>query len=182
MAEGVLVMPGVVKPGMIVSPGVRRRALRVGGKTVSCSRLTSGSIDCRSVVKLKTVVILFMRVEPLEQFQASKEWEVGIDGNVARANFGGGKRVGFITMNEPVIGFVADVNGLMAYVTLKGAKFTKINPKCPNDTQQSHGLTDVASAQFGFEKRRGCESNSIFNLYGSNSPQLAAIRSTQTSC
>jgi lipid-binding SYLF domain-containing protein len=72
---------------------------------------------------------LFMGIEPLEQFQASKEWEVGIDGNVALANIGSGKRVNFITMNEPIIGFVIDANGLMADESLKGAKFTKIKPK-----------------------------------------------------
>ena len=129
MAEGVLVMPSVVKAGMIVGGEYGEGALRVGGKTVSYYRLTSGSIGLQVGGEAKDIVILFMRVEPLEQFQASKGWEVGIDGNVALANFGSGKRVNFITMNEPVIGFVVDVNGLMADVSLKGAKFTKINPK-----------------------------------------------------
>jgi lipid-binding SYLF domain-containing protein len=129
MAEGVLVMPSLVKAGMIVGGEYGAGALRVGGKAVSYYRLTSGSIGLQVGGEAKDIVILFMRVEPLEQFQASKGWEVGIDGNVARANFGSGKRVNFITMNEPVIGFVFDVNGLMADVTLKGATFTKINPK-----------------------------------------------------
>jgi lipid-binding SYLF domain-containing protein len=128
MAEGVLVMPGAVKAGMIVGGEHGEGALRVGGKTVSYYRLTSGSIGLQ-VGGDKDIVILFMRVEPLEQFQASKGWEVGIDGNVALANFGSGNRVNFITTNEPIIGFVVDANGLMADVSLKGAKFTKIKPK-----------------------------------------------------
>ena len=70
-----------------------------------------------------------MKDEALRQFQAGKGWEAGVDGNVALANFGGGQRVDFIRMNDPVIGFVFDVKGLMADISLKGAKFTKINPK-----------------------------------------------------
>jgi lipid-binding SYLF domain-containing protein len=129
MAEGVLVMPGAVKAGRIVGGEYGGGALRVGGKTVSYYRLTSGSIGLQVGGVAKDIVILFMGIEPLEQFQASKEWEVGIDGNVALANIGSGKRVNFITMNEPIIGFVIDANGLMADESLKGAKFTKIKPK-----------------------------------------------------
>jgi lipid-binding SYLF domain-containing protein len=129
MAEGVLVIPGAIKAGIIVGGKYGEGALRVGGKTVSYYRLTSGSVGLQVGGEAKDIVILFMRVEPLEQFQASKGWEVGTDGNVAQANFGGGKRVSFITMNEPIIGFVIDANGLMVDVSLKGVKFTKINPK-----------------------------------------------------
>jgi hypothetical protein len=32
-------------------------------------------------------------------------------------------------MYDPIVAFVFDVKGVMADVSLKGAKFTKINPK-----------------------------------------------------
>jgi lipid-binding SYLF domain-containing protein len=129
MAEGVLVMPSVVKAGIIVGGEYGKGALRVGGKTVSYYRLTSGSIGLQIGIESKDFVILFMNGESLKQFQASKGWEVGIDGNVALADFGSAKRVNFITMNDPIIGFVFDVNGVMADISVKGAKFTKVTPE-----------------------------------------------------
>ena len=129
MAEGILVIPIVVKGGLIVGGEYGEGALRVGGKTVSYYNLASGSVGLQIGGEAKDLVILFMTDEALKQFQNGKGWEVGVDGNVALANFGGGKRVDFITMNDPIIGFVFDVKGLMADISLKGAKFTKINPK-----------------------------------------------------
>ena len=128
-AKGVLVMPDVVKAGLIVGGEYGEGALRVGGKTVSYYNLASGSVGFQIGGEAKDFVILFMTDAALKQFQASKGWEVGLDGNVALVNIGGGERVDFAKMNDPIIGFVFDVKGLMADISLKGAKFTKINPK-----------------------------------------------------
>jgi len=129
MAEGALVMPGVVKAGFVIGGEYGEGALRVGGKTVCYYNLASGSVGLQIGGEAKDFVILFMTDEALKQFQNSKGWEVGVDGSVALANFGGGESVDFIRMNDPIIGFVFDVKGLMVDISLKGAKFTKINPK-----------------------------------------------------
>ena len=105
MAEGVLVMPGVAKAGLIVGGEYGEGALRVGGKTVSYYNLASGSVGLQIGGEAKDFVILFMTDEALKQFQNRKGWEVGLDGSVALANLGGGERVDFITMNDPIIVF-----------------------------------------------------------------------------
>ncbi len=128
-AKGVLVMPNVVKAGLIVGGEYGEGALRVGGKTVSYYNLASGSVGFQIGGEAKDYVILFMTDAALKQFQASKGWEVGLDGNVALVNIGGGERVDFTKMKDPIIAFVFDVKGLMADISLKGAKFTKTNPK-----------------------------------------------------
>jgi lipid-binding SYLF domain-containing protein len=128
-AKGVLVMPNVVKAGLIVGGEYGEGALRVGGKTASYYNIASGSVGFQIGGEAKDFVILFMTDAALKQFQASKGWEVGLDGNVALVNIGGGERVDFTKMNDPIIGFVFDVKGLMADISLKGAKFTKITPK-----------------------------------------------------
>jgi lipid-binding SYLF domain-containing protein len=127
-AKGMLVMPGVIKAGLIVGGEYGEGALRVGSKTVSCYNLAAGSVGLQIGGEAKDFVILFMTDESLKQFQASKGWEVGVDGNVALVNIGGGERVDFTKMKDPIIGFVFDVKGLMADISLKGAKFTKITP------------------------------------------------------
>jgi lipid-binding SYLF domain-containing protein len=128
-AKGVLVMPGVIKAGFIVGGEYGEGALRIGGKTVSYYNLASGSVGFQIGGEAKDFVILFMTDAGLKQFQASNGWEVGLDGNVALVTIGGGERVDFTKMNDPIIGFVFDVKGLMADISLKGAKFTKIQPK-----------------------------------------------------
>ncbi len=113
-AKGMLVMPNVVKAGLIVGGEYGEGAMRVGGKTVSYYNLASGSVGFQIGGQAKDFVILFMTDEVLKQFQASQGWEVGLDGNVALVTIGGGERVDFSKMNDPIIGFVFDVKGLMA--------------------------------------------------------------------
>lgn len=128
-AKGVLVMPNVVKAGLIVGGEYGEGALRVGGKTASYYNLASGSVGFQIGGEAKDLVILFMTDEALKKFQDTKGWEVGLDGNVALVNIGGGERADFVKMKDPIIGFVFDVKGLMADISLKGAKFTQISPK-----------------------------------------------------
>jgi lipid-binding SYLF domain-containing protein len=127
-AKGVLVMPGVIKAGLIVGGEYGEGALRIDKKTAGYYNLASGSIGLQIGGEAKDILILFMTDEVLKQFQASKGWEAGVDANVALVNMGGGERVDFTKMKDPIIGFVLDVKGLMADISLKGAKFTKITP------------------------------------------------------
>ena len=128
-AKGILVMPNVYKAGFIVGGEYGEGALRVGGKNSGYYNLASGSIGLQIGGEAKDIVIMFMTEAALKQFQASKGWEVGVDGNVALIKIGGGERVDFTKINDPIIAFVFDVKGLMADISLKGAKFTKITPK-----------------------------------------------------
>jgi lipid-binding SYLF domain-containing protein len=123
------VLPGVVKAGLIVGGECGEGALRVGGKTVSYYNLAAGSVGFQIGGEAKDIIMMFMTDAALKQFQASKGWEVGLDGNVALVNTGGGDRVDFNKMNDPIIAFVFDVKGLMADISLKGAKLTKIQNK-----------------------------------------------------
>ena len=70
-----------------------------------------------------------MTDEALNQFRASEGWEAGIDGNVALISVGAGGRADTTTLKNPIIGFVFDAKGLIADISLKGAKFTKIDKK-----------------------------------------------------
>jgi lipid-binding SYLF domain-containing protein len=128
-AKGVLVLPGVVKAGLIVGGEYGEGALRVGGKTVSYYNLAAGSVGFQIGGEAKDIIMMFMTDAALKQFQASKGWEVGVDGNVALVNIGGGERVDFTKLNDPILAFVFDVKGLMADISLKGAKLTKVQKK-----------------------------------------------------
>ncbi|MGD9235542.1 MAG: hypothetical protein PVF09_02640 [Desulfobacterales bacterium] len=58
-----------------------------------------------------------------EVAKRAKGWEAGVDGNVALFNVGGGQK-SLSAMNEnPILAFVFDVKGLIADMSIKGAKF-----------------------------------------------------------
>lgn len=128
-AKGMLVLPDVIKAGLFVGGEYGEGALRVGGKTVAYYNSAAGSLGFQIGGEAKDIILLFMTDAALKQFQASKGWEVGVDGNVAIINVGGGDRVDFTKLNDPIVAFVFDVKGLMADVSLKGAKFTRIAKK-----------------------------------------------------
>jgi lipid-binding SYLF domain-containing protein len=70
---------------------------------------------------------LFKTDEAINQFRASSGWEAGVDGNVALITIGAGERADTTTSKDPIVAFVFDAKGLIADISLKGAKFTKLN-------------------------------------------------------
>jgi lipid-binding SYLF domain-containing protein len=128
-AKGVLVMPGVIKAGLIVGGEYGQGAMRIDKKTAGYYNIVSASIGLQIGAEDKDIVILFMTDEAMDKFKNTQGWEAGVDANVAVVKMGAGNRVDFTKMYDPILAFVFDVKGLMADVSLKGAKFTKTNPK-----------------------------------------------------
>ena len=127
-AKGLLVLPNVKKAGFIVGGEYGKGALRIGGKTVGYYRVVSGSVGFQLGAEAKDMILAFMTDEVLSRFRASKGWEAGIDGNVAIIAVGGGGSATTRNVNEPILGYVFDVKGLFGDISLKGAKFSKIDP------------------------------------------------------
>ena len=125
-AKGILVMPNVKKGAFIVGGEYGEGALRIGGKTVAYYNTVSGSVGLQIGGEAKDIILCFMTAEALKNFRASKGWEAGVDGNAALITVGAGGRADTTTVKDPIVGFVFDVKGLMADVSLKGAKFSKI--------------------------------------------------------
>ena len=127
-AKGLLVMPNVKKAGLIVGGEYGKGALIIEGRTVGYYKILSGSVGFQLGVEAKDMILAFMTDEVLNKFRTSKGWEAGIDGNVALITVGGGGSASTRNVNEPIVGYVFDVKGLMGDISLKGAKFSKIDP------------------------------------------------------
>ncbi len=125
-AKALLVMSDVTKAGFIAGGEYGQGALRVGGKTAAYYNIVSGSLGFTFGAQKMDIILAFMTQDALDRFRKFDGWEVGVDGNVAIIDMGGGKRLNTTTLNDPVVGFVFDPKGLMVDVSLKGAKFTKI--------------------------------------------------------
>jgi len=126
-SKGMLVMPNVIKGALIVGGEYGEGALRIGGKTVGYYNTISGSIGFQIGGEAKDIILLFMTDEALKKFRASSGWEAGVDGNVALITIGAGERADTTTAKDPIVGFVFDAKGLIADISLKGAKFTRLN-------------------------------------------------------
>ena len=127
-AKGVIVMPGVTKVAFIIGGKYGQGALRIGDKTVGYYSLASGSLGYQIGAQKYDMVIIFMTDQALKKFRESEGWEAGVDAEVTLIDVGAQGSVGTLTSQHPVIGFVFDEKGLMAGVSIKGAKFTKIKP------------------------------------------------------
>src|SRR3989339_2101017 len=92
-AKGVLVLPGVIKGGLIIGGEYGEGALRIGGKTVDYYSTAAASIGFQLGAQAKSIVVLFTNESALQKFRASEGWKVGVDGSVALVDIGAGKAV-----------------------------------------------------------------------------------------
>ncbi len=126
-AKGLLILPNVGKGALIVGFEYGRGALRVGGKTVDYYSMAAGSLGFQIGGEAKDIIITFNNDDALKGFRAAKGWEAGVDGNVALFTVGGGQK-SLSAMNEnPILAFIFDVKGLIADISIKGAKFNKLD-------------------------------------------------------
>lgn len=125
-AKGVLVIPNVIRVGLILGGEYGEGALRVDGKTVDYYSLAAGSFGLQVGAQSKNVVIVFMDEEALTHFRDSLGWRAGVDGSVAFIDAGSGASVDTANVQHPIVGFIFGVKGLMANLSLEGSKLTKL--------------------------------------------------------
>ncbi|NJD56152.1 MAG: hypothetical protein FIA94_07090 [Nitrospirae bacterium] len=127
-AKGVLVIPNVTKAALVVGGQYGQGALQVGGKTVRYYSITAGSLGWQIGAEQYDLVILFMTEDALNKFQKSEGWEAGVDAEVTLIQVGADLTVATLRSQHPIAGFVFDQKGLMAGISVRGAKFTPIHP------------------------------------------------------
>ena len=126
-SKGMLIFPSVKKGALILGGEYGKGAMRIGGKTVDYYRMISGSVGLQIGGQAKDVIIAFMSSDALSKFRNSKGWEAGIDGNIALITLGAGESATSAMGKNPIVAFVFDVKGLIADMSFKGAKFTKLD-------------------------------------------------------
>ncbi len=126
-AKGMLVLPNVKKGALIVGGEYGQGAMRVGGKTIEYYSMISGSVGFQIGGQAKDIIIAFMTSDALKKFRDSKGWEAGVDGNVALVTLGAGESAISAMSKDPIVAFVFDVKGLIADMSLRGAKFSKLD-------------------------------------------------------
>lgn len=125
-AGGVLVFPTVLKAGFVLGGEYGEGALRQGGRTVDYYSTAAASLGFQVGAQSKSIVVVFMNSEALEDFRSSEGWKAGVDGSVALVEWGVGEDINTIDVKDPIVGFVFSNKGLMFNLSLEGSKFTKL--------------------------------------------------------
>jgi Uncharacterized conserved protein len=112
-AKALLIMSDVTKAGFMVGGTYGQGALRVHGKTTGYYNLIAGSYGFTIGAEQMDIVIAFMTQKALDEFVKIDGWEVGVTGNVAFIDVGGGKRLDTTSLKDPVVAFVFNPAGLM---------------------------------------------------------------------
>lgn len=126
-AVGILVFPSIVKAGFGVGGEYGEGALRVSGQTIGYYNSISASVGFQLGVQERSVIILFMTDEALNQFRETAGWKVGVDGSVVIVTVGAGGSIDTNKVTSPVVGFILDPKGLMYNLTLEGSKISRIS-------------------------------------------------------
>ncbi len=125
-AKGVLIFPEVIKAGLGIGGEYGEGALKIGGKTVDYYSTASASIGFQLGVQVKSVIIVFLQQQALDDFRKSDGWKAGVDGSVALVTLGAGGSIDTNNVKDPIIGFVIGNKGLMYNLTLEGSKISKL--------------------------------------------------------
>jgi lipid-binding SYLF domain-containing protein len=125
-AAGVLVFPSVLNVGLVIGGEHGKGVLRVDGRTVEQYSESGASIGLQAGAQTRAEILLFMTPDSLAKFRASRGWTAGADATVAVARIGANGMIDTETAQQPIVGFVLNNTGLMAGVSLQGAKYSKL--------------------------------------------------------
>jgi lipid-binding SYLF domain-containing protein len=126
-AVGILVFPSIVKAGFGFGGEYGEGALRVHGRTVGYYNNVSASFGFQLGIQSRSVIIMFMTPQALNQFRNTAGWKVGVDGSIAIITVGVGGSIDTNKITSPVVGFILAPKGLMYNLTLEGSNISRIS-------------------------------------------------------
>ena len=100
--------------------------MRVAGKTTDYYSAAAASIGLQLGAQTRSVVVVFLQQEALDQFRAASGWTAGINGSIALIDIGDGGTLTSDAVKDPIVYFTFDNRGLMFNLSLEGTKFSKL--------------------------------------------------------
>lgn len=125
-ARGVLIMPDVIKGGLIIGGSYGEGALKVAGVIQNYYSVAAASIGYQIGVQKTSHALFFMTQRALEKFQRADGWELGADAEFTVPGDGISLNIDSTTIKSPVVAVVYAQDGLLAGASLEGAKYTRI--------------------------------------------------------
>jgi lipid-binding SYLF domain-containing protein len=127
-AKGILIFPDVLKAGFVFGAHRGNGVLRSNGKDVGYYNTTAGSFGLQAGAQKFAYIIFIMTDQAMSRLHDSRGWEIGTDPNVVLVDAGMAAQLTTTTAPKGVYAFVLDQRGLMAGISLQGAKISEIHP------------------------------------------------------
>ncbi len=128
-AEGVLVFPGIVKGGFIVGAEAGNGVLFTREADVSgFYQAVGASYGLQAGLKKFGYALFLMNQRDIANLDRAGGWNIGTDPSLVVVDTGAAHSLTTSTIQDGVFAFFFNERGLMADVSLKGAKITRIEP------------------------------------------------------
>lgn len=125
-ARGILAFPNVVKAGLVVGGQGGDGVLLMNDKVVDHYNTAAVSVGLQAGAQSFGYVLFFMSDKVLNDFRASKNFEIGVGPNIVIVDAGAAKDLNTETAKADVYAMIFDQKGLMAGIGLQGSKITKL--------------------------------------------------------
>lgn len=132
-AKAMLVMPDVVKGGVLVGASygegallLNRPGLKYDGPIAGFYSVGSASFGLQVGVQSSNHVLFFMTDDAVIRFRTTEGWEIGVDAEVTFPDAGLIAQINSTLLNKPVIGVVFRQDGILIGASLEGAKYSPI--------------------------------------------------------
>ncbi len=113
-ADGYLVFPSIYKAGLFVGGEYGIGALIEQGSITDYYRMVSASVGLQVGAQKRSLIILFMTKDALNNFKNKESWKVGVDGNIAMLNWSKGTDLSTLDIKKDTIAIAFNDVGIMA--------------------------------------------------------------------
>ena len=127
-AKAVLVFPNITQAGLGVGGLYGTGAMRENGRTTGYYNIAGGTFGLQIGAQSFSQAYFFNTEEALQTFRTTKGFELGAGLTATAASFGANGEISTATLQKPLVVTTWGQSGLMAGVTIEGAKITEINP------------------------------------------------------
>lgn len=131
-AEGLLLMPSVVKGGFLVGGAYGEGGLLLNlgergySKAVAYYSVAAASLGLQAGLQETAQALFFMTPKALAAFRTSDGWEVGADAEITMIDKAVALDLASTVLNRPVVAVVFGGSGLLVGASLEGAKYSPI--------------------------------------------------------
>ncbi len=124
-ANGYLVFPTIYKAGLVIGGEYGEGALIEQGSITDYYRMVSTSIGLQVGAQKRSLIILFMTKDALNNFKNREKWKVGVDGTIAVMRWSKGTDLSTIDITKDTLAIAFNDIGIMANLTLEGTVFQR---------------------------------------------------------
>lgn len=125
-AKAVLVFPNIVKAGLVFGGSYGEGVLMKGEKVEDYFNSVSGSWGLQIGAQSYGYAVFLMSDKAMAQLAETSGWEIGVGPTVVVVDEGVAKNLSTSTLQDDAYAFIFDQQGLMAGVSIEGAKISRI--------------------------------------------------------